>query len=51
MQKHDTFSGAHSECLKWLEEKRLQVGRPIVIDNFVQVFIGPQVATIVHSNY
>ena len=22
-----------------------------VIDNFVQVFIGPQVATIVHSNY
>jgi len=27
----------------------MQVEKPI--DNFVQVFIGPQVAAIVHSNY
>jgi len=27
----------------------MQVKR--LIDNFVQVFIGPQVAAIVHSNY
>ena len=35
--------------MKWLEEKQVQVGRPI--DNFVQVFIGTQVVAIVHSNY
>ena len=35
--------------MKWLEENRMQVERPI--DNFVQVFIGSQVAAIVHSNY
>ena len=34
--------------MKWLEEKRVQVGMPI--DNIVQVFIGTQVAAIVHSN-
>jgi len=27
----------------------MQVGRPI--DNFVLVFIGPQIAAVVHSNY
>ena len=32
-------------CTKWLEEKRVKVRRPI--DNFVQLFIGPQVAAIV----
>ena len=35
--------------MKGLEEKCVKVERPI--DNFVQVFIGPQVAAIVHSNY
>ena len=30
-------------------EKHVQVER--LIDNFVQVFIGPQVAAIMHSNY
>ena len=35
--------------MKWLEEKRVQLGRQI--GNFVQVFIGPQVAAIVHSKY
>ena len=34
--------------MKRLEEKRVQVERPM--DNFVQVFIGTQVAAIVHSN-
>ena len=36
-------------CMKWLEEKRAQVERQI--NNFVQVFISPQVAARVHSNY
>jgi len=36
-------------CTKLLEEKHVQVERPI--DNFVQVNISPQVAAIVHSNY
>ena len=38
--------------MKWLEEKCVQVEhveKPI--DKFVQVFISPQVAAIVHSNY
>ena len=35
--------------MKRLEEKRVQVGRSI--NNFVQVFVSPQVAAIVHSNY
>ena len=38
--------------MKWLEEKRVQVERvERLINNFVQVFISPQVAAIVHSNY
>ena len=32
-----------------IRSKSVQVKRSI--DNFVQVFIGPQVAAIVHSNY
>ena len=32
-----------------IRRKNVQVKRPI--DNFVQVFIGSQVAAIVHSNY
>ena len=30
--------------MKWLEEKRVQVERPI--NNFEQVFIGPQVGFV-----
>ena len=36
----------------WLEDKHVQVKHvERLIDNFVQVFISPQVAAIVHSNY
>ena len=38
--------------MKWLEEKRVQVEHvKKLMDKFVQVFISPQVPTIVHSNY
>jgi len=32
-----------------IRRKSVQVEKPI--DNFVQVFIGPQVAATVHSNF
>jgi len=38
----------YEDLYKVIRRKRVQVGRPI--DNFVKVFIGPQVAAIVHSN-
>ena len=36
--------------MKRLEEKKRMKGERL-IDNFVQVFIAPQVAAIVHSYY